>query len=113
MESHALSLFLRGVKDPDFERTVEIQDNKGDNTPMKSVIAIRKQYRGVMKKGSTERKSRNKMRRFCEEDDCYLDEDCHFKRARRQGDKDENLVLKSDHIIFKVKFLHVLQRIWR
>ena len=35
-ESHGLSLFLRGVKDLDFEMTVEIQRNKYDNTLMMS-----------------------------------------------------------------------------
>ena len=41
MEGHALSLFLRRVKDPDFEMIVEIQNNKYDNTLMQYVIAIR------------------------------------------------------------------------
>ena len=66
-----------------------------------------------MKKSYTEKKIRNKTRRVCEEDDCYLDEYRPFKRARRKGEKDENLVVTSDHIRLKVKFLHVLQRIWR
>ena len=44
-ESHDLSLFLRGIKDPDFETTVEIQNNKDDNNLMKYMIDIRKQER--------------------------------------------------------------------
>ena len=54
-----------------------------------------------MKKGPTERKFRNIMRCVCEEYDCYLDQDRPFKRARRQGEKDEGLVVTGDHIIFK------------
>ena len=53
--------------------TAKPQNNKYDNTLMQSVIGIRKQENYVTKKGSTERKSRNKIRRVCEEDDCYLD----------------------------------------
>ena len=41
-----------------------------------------------MKKGSTDINFREKMRRVCEEDDFYLDDDCPFKRARKQGEKD-------------------------
>ena len=41
------------------------------------------------------------MRRVYEEDDCYLDEDLPFKIFRLQGEKDENLVVTRDHIIFK------------
>ena len=63
----------------------------------------------VTKKGSTERKFRNKMRRVCEEGDCYLDEYHPFKRSFRQGDKDEDLVVKGDKIEFKGKFCHVVQ----
>ena len=53
MESRALSLFLRGIKDTDFEMTVEIQNNKDYNNLMQSVIAIRKQEREAMKSGYT------------------------------------------------------------
>ena len=66
-----------------------------------------------MKKGSIERKVRNKMRRVFEEDDCYLDKYCPLKRARCQVEKDENLAVTSDHIIFKGKFLNVVQRVWQ
>ena len=31
-EIHALYLFLRGIKDLDFEMALEIQNNKDDNT---------------------------------------------------------------------------------
>ena len=61
---------------------------------MQSVIDIRKQQRGVMKKCYTEKKSRNKTRRVCEEDDCYLDEYRPFKRSRRQVQKDKILSLQ-------------------
>ena len=37
MESHALSLFLRGIKDADFEMTTEIQKNKDDDNLMHSI----------------------------------------------------------------------------
>ena len=53
------------------------------------------------------------MRRVCEEDYWYLDEDRPFKRSRRQGEKDENLVVTSYRIILKEKLLHVLQRVWQ
>ena len=79
---------------------------------MRSIIDIRKQERGVMKKSSTKRKFRNKTRRVCEEVDCYLHGYLPFKRTRRQGEKDENLVVTSDHIIFKGNFLHMMQRVW-
>ena len=52
------------------------------------------------------------MRRVCEEDDCYLDEDRPFKRDRRQGEKYENLVVTSDHIVFKGILIHVVQVVW-
>ena len=94
MESHALSLFLRRVKDPDFEMKVEIKNNKDDNTLIHSVIDIWKQERGFTKKGSTEIKSRNKMRRVCEEDEYYLDEDCTLKRYSKHRDKYESLSLQ-------------------
>ena len=44
-ESYALSLFLWGIKNPDFEMILEIQNNKDDNNPMQYVINIRKQER--------------------------------------------------------------------
>ena len=53
------------------------------------------------------------MRHVCEEDDFYLDKDSSFKRARLQGEKDENIVITSDHIRFKGKSFHVVQRVWR
>ena len=89
-----MSLFLRRVKDPDFEMKVEIKNNKDDNTLIHSVIDIWKQERGFTKKGSTEIKSRNKMRRVCEEDEYYLDEDCTLKRYSKHRDKYESLSLQ-------------------
>ena len=71
------------------------------------MIDIHKQEMEVIKKGSTETKFRNKTRHVCEEDDCYLDNDSPIKRSRRQGEKDENLFVTNDHIIFKRKFLHL------
>ena len=41
------------------------------------------------------------MRPVCEEDDSYIYKDRPFKRVRCQGEKDEKLVVTSDHIIFK------------
>ena len=111
MESHALSLFLRGIKDPDFEMTAEIQYYKDDNTLMQSVINIWKQDRGGIKKGYTDRKFRNKMRCVYEDDEFYLDKYRPFKRSRLQGEKYENLVVTSDHIKFKGKLLHVVQSV--
>ena len=35
---------------------------------------------------------------FCEEDDCYLDKASPSKRAHRQGDRDEDLVVTSDQV---------------
>ena len=84
-ESQALSLFLRGIKDPDFDMKVEIKKNKDDNTLMQYMIAFQKKERVVMYKGSTERKFRNKIRHVCEEDDCYLDKCRPFKISHRQG----------------------------
>ena len=87
LESHALSLFLRVINDLDFDMTVEIQNNKDDNTLMQSVIDIHKQEREFTKKGYTDRKFKNKTRRVCEEDDFYLDEGRPFKRSHHQGEK--------------------------
>ena len=84
MESHALSLLLRGIKDPDFEMTAEIQNFKDDNTLMQSVITIWKQDRGGIKKGYTDIKFRNKIRRVYEDDELYLDKYRPFKRSRLQ-----------------------------
>ena len=53
------------------------------------------------------------MRLVFEEGDYYLDKYRPFKIARRQGDKDENLVVTSYCIRFKVKFPHVVQSIWQ
>ena len=53
MENHTLSLFLRGVKDLDFDMTVEIQNNKYYNNLIQTVVAIWEKEKGVMKKGST------------------------------------------------------------
>ena len=74
--------------------TVEIQNNKDDSNLIQYVIDIRKQERHLMKKGSTYSKFRNKMRRVCEEDDCYLDGDCPFNRARIQGEKGKTFSLQ-------------------
>ena len=75
------------------------------------MIAIQKQYMEVTKKGCTERKFRNKTGRVCEEEDCYLEKYCTFKRSHSQGEIYEKLVVKIDHIIFKRKFLHVVQKV--
>ena len=53
------------------------------------------------------------MRHFCEEDGCYIDEYCNFKRACRHGYKDQNIVVTSDHIIFKGRSLHVVKRLFK
>ena len=76
------------------------------------MIDIWKQEMEVMKKGSIYRELRNKMRQDCEEDDCYLDKYCPFKRAHCQVDRDEELVTTSDHIRFKVNFFQVVQIVW-
>ena len=110
-KSHALSLFLRGVRYLDFYTIVEIQENKDDNTLIESVIPICKKEREFTKKSSTERKFRNIMRRVCEEDDWCIDKYRPFKRPRRQGDKYEELVVTRDHIRFKEKWIHVVKRI--
>ena len=113
MESHTLYLFLKVVKDPDFEMTVEIQRNKYYFTLMQSVISIQKKYSEIMNKGSIERNFRNKIRRVCKEYDCYIDKYFPFKRPRRQGEKYENLVVTIYHIILKGKLLHVVQSVWK
>ena len=41
---------MRRVQDPGFHMTVEIQNNKDDNTLMQSIIAIWKQDRQVVVK---------------------------------------------------------------
>ena len=82
---------MRGIKDTDFEITAEIKENKDDDNLMQFVIAIWKQQRKVTNKGSTDSKYRNKMRRVCGEDGCYLHEDIPFKRARLPVEKDETL----------------------
>ena len=84
-----LALFLGGVKDLDFEMTLEIQKNRYDNTLMHSVIAIQKQERGITKKCSAYKKQSNKLTFVCEDNDLYLDKDRTFKRNRHQGDKDK------------------------
>ena len=112
-ESNTLYLVLWGIYDPDFQIILEIQRNKYNNTLMQSVITIRKQEREVMNKRSTNRKPRNKMRRVCEKDYCYLDEYHPLKISRHQGEKDEDLVVTSDKIILKGKLLHVVQRLWQ
>ena len=82
---------MRGIKDTDFEITAEIKQNKDDDNLMQFVIAIWKQQRKVTNKESTDSKYRNKMRRVCGEDGCYLQEDIPFQRARLPVEKDETL----------------------
>ena len=53
------------------------------------------------------------MRRVCEDDDCYLNEVCPFRRSRRQGEKYENLVVTSYNILFKGRLIHFLQWVWQ
>ena len=112
-ESRALSLFLSGIKDPDFEMTVETRKNKDDNTLMQSMIYISKQYREVTKEGYTDSKFNNKPRHVCEEDDWYIDKDRPFKTSCRQGERDEDLFVTSYPNKLKGKFLHVVQRVWQ
>ena len=50
-ESHALFLFLRDIKDPDFDRIVEIIKNKDDDDLIQSVVYISKQERGQKREG--------------------------------------------------------------
>ena len=69
MESHALSLFLRGIKDTDFEMTVEIQKNKDDDNLMQSMNCCLGTREGVHEERVYREKIRNKMSRFCKEGD--------------------------------------------
>ena len=112
-ESHAISLFLRGIKDPDFVMTVEIQKNKDDNNLIQSMISIHKQEMEFTKKGYTEIKLMNKTSHVSEEDDFYLEEDHPFKRYFRKGERYEYLVATSDNIKSKGTFLHVVHRVWQ
>ena len=50
---------------------------------------------------STVSKFRNKTSCVYEEDDYYLENNCPFKRSHLQVEKHKNLVVASDHIIFK------------
>ena len=88
LESHALSLFLRGVKDTDFEMTAEIQKNKDDDNLPQSINCYSGTREGVHEERVYRKKIRNKTSHFCKEGDCYIDEDFTFKRAHRQRDKD-------------------------
>ena len=66
------------------------------------------------KRGGSQRKGLQiENRCVWEEYDWYLYKDRPLKRARRQGEKDEKLVVTSDHIRFKIKFLHVVNIIWQ
>ena len=65
LESHALYLFLRGVKDLYFDMTVEIKKNRDDNTHMQYVNDIHKKEREVKNKISTDRKCRKQMSHVC------------------------------------------------
>ena len=52
------------------------------------------------------------MRPVFGEDGWYIDKGYPLKRAYHQEDKYEDLLVTSDHIKFKVKFLLVVQRLW-
>ena len=91
MESHALSLFLIGIKDLYFDMTVEIHNNKDKNTMVQSVKAVLKQEKEFMKERSTDGKFRNKSRVVCERYDCYIYKYLPSKRTCRQGEKYEEL----------------------
>ena len=47
----------------------------------------------------------------CEEDYLYLNEDSSFKKFRHKGERDKDLVVTSENIKIKGKFLHVVQRL--
>ena len=79
---------------------------------MQSVITIRKK-RGRSLRKVLQRGIQEKPRLVCEEDDCYIGRYRPFKRVLHQGDKYENIIITSDHIIFKGKFLHLVQRVWQ
>ena len=57
-------IFFRGVKDPYFDITLEIQKNRDDNTHMQYVNDIHKKEREVKNKISTDRKFRKKLVTF-------------------------------------------------
>ena len=89
MEIHSLYLFLRGIKDTDFEMKVKIQKNKDDDNLMQSINCYLGTIEGVHEERVYREKTRNKTGRFCKEGNLYIDEDCPFKRARLQGEKDK------------------------
>ena len=94
MESHALSLFLRGVKNTYFKMTAEIQKNKDDDNLTQSKNCYSGTREGVHEERVYREKIRNKTGRFCKEGDCYIDEDFTFKRAHRQREKDKHFSLQ-------------------
>ena len=80
---------------------------------MQSVVDISKQEKDITKKGSTERKLINKIKRVCEEDDCYLYKYFPFKISSHRRDKYEDLVVTSDHVKFNRQLLHVEKKVWK
>ena len=54
-ESHALSMFLRGISDPDYLTFVHIQRNRNESL-MQVIIALRKEERELIKKRSEKKR---------------------------------------------------------
>ena len=65
-KSHALSMFLRGIIDPDYSTFVHIQRNRNESL-MQAIIVLRKEERELIKKRSEKKRLKGYIRRLREE----------------------------------------------
>ena len=112
--SHALSMFLKGIKDSDYETFVEIQRNKSEEWLMDAIIALRKKERSILQNRKERRIARHRQRRVREEEEDDKDnsdnEYSHSFKIRRVKEK------SYDHIdtirIMKNGYLSVPDQMW-
>lgn len=82
-ESHALSMFLKGIKDTDYETFVEIQRNKSEEGLVDAIVALRKKERSIVEKRKERRIAKSRQRRRREEIEEGGDSDVEYIRPTK------------------------------
>ena len=114
-KGHAVSMFLKGITDPDYDTTVQIEKNKNSNLA-NAVSSIRKYERELLLKRSSDRKLKNRLRRLREDDNRddreEIDGGFKHKKLRRMpedktdGGKFETTLTKGGFISFGPAIWH-------
>ena len=106
-ESHAISMFLQGITDPDFETFVKIQRSKNESL-MNAIVALRKEDRELLEKRANNRRFKNKLQRMREEiKDDLVERGRDPKRIQRKYDDVDTLKLTGHGCI------QVLFQMWK